>query len=211
MQQDLLIKRKRIIPMRLKVITIIILILTYIFANIHFHKLDDASISINKVFPKEFYGWKSKDIKVDKSVFKFLRPEEILSRIYTDPQTGKTIYLSIVMTDKRANIHDPNVCYRMQNIEMDSEKPINLSSDYLAKQVLGKRGKEPYDIIYWYTDLNKTYDERADFMSQIAISKFFDKPLKAFALVILITPKDGKGDVKLFASQISDFIIKLGK
>lgn len=197
--------------MKIKIIIICILILSFALANLHFHNVETTPPKINQLIPTEFSNWKSKDIKIDKAVFKFLDPDELLSRVYTDSKTGKKIFLSIVLTDKRARIHDPNICYRMQNIEMDSEKTVNITSEHLAKLVLGKKGKESYDIIYWYTDLKSNYPERAVFMKQIALAKFLDQPMKGFALVILISSKDNKGDINQLATQINDVLLKVGR
>lgn len=197
--------------MKARIIILVILILSLFLANYHQKKIVVETPRVNKIFPYQLGEWTGKDLEVSKSAFKLLKPEELLMRVYKDKKTGQKLSLAIVLTNERSRIHDPEVCYRLQGIEMKREEILPIDKDELVKHVFGSRKKEPYDIIYWYTDLNQTFTDRAKFMKHIALSKFFDKQMVGFALVVVIAPETNNKEVYDFSSQVNDFLIKLGQ
>jgi hypothetical protein len=172
--------------MKIKISAIIILLTAFLLGNLHFNKTNYILPDITKVFPKTLGEWRGSDLIVGKAVLEFIDKKEILLRKYE--LSGKALSLAVVLTQKRDHIHDPEVCYRGQGIIMDTEQNYMIEKNFIVKLVKGKRGRVPYNIIYWYTDLNRDYPERVVFMKNIAFSKLFDKPLKGFALVVIMAP-----------------------
>lgn len=196
--------------MKLKFIVIFILACAVIIANYHVRNIDVKTPLINKTFPKQLEEWVGTDVKVAKSVFKLLNKNNLLFRNYKNAKTDQQINLAIVLTEERSQIHDPEVCYRFQGIEMNKEENIVIDKDYVVKHVFGLKKKQPYDIIYWYTDLNNTFTGRVKFMKHITLSKFFDKPMNGFALIVIISPKSKDSKVYEFAEKVNKFMLSLG-
>lgn len=195
--------------MKYKFIILIILLLAFILANLHFNNTNVSLPLINSAFPYKIGNWEGKDIKANESVYDMLDKSELLLRMYQNKESGQTATLAVVLTNKRDHIHDPEICYRGQGIAMNKETNLMLPPKNMVKYVFGKKKRIPYSIIYWYTDLNKTYTSRVNFMKHIAYTKFFDKPIAGFALVVIMSPKATKeNDLINFAKDVN---IKLSK
>lgn len=196
--------------MKYKLIVLTVLLTAFLLVNLHFNGFKNQVSQINKVFPYKIADWNGKDQKIDESVFTMLDKGEILMRLYKNSKNNRNMSLAIVLTDKRDHIHDPEVCYRGQGIDMYKETIIPMSPQDKARLVFGKKNKNRYDIIYWYTDLKKNYASRVDFLKQVTISRFLDKPFNGYALIVIIAPEiNGENKTLIdFANKVSNNLNK---
>lgn len=196
--------------MKYKLLVLLILIAAIGLTQYKFNSVNVKKLWINEVFPMQIKNWHGKDEKVAENVYKLIPKKELLSRVYTNDKTHKKVYISIVLTNDRETIHDPQICYRGQGIEMTRQKVIMLSQKNEARYVYGIKKEEPYTIIYWYTDLNKTFSGRVNFMREITMSKFWNKPLKGFGLVILMAPHSLEKDVIDLSEDVNKILLNQG-
>ena len=189
---------------------LILLICAVLFTNFHFKNSKANVPPINKVIPYKIDGWEGFDTKADRSVYDILDKNELLLRIYKNLKSGEIVSLAVVLTNKRDHIHDPEVCYRGQGISMNKETFINITPENKAINVYAKKQKAPYRIIYWYTDLNQTYTSRSRFMKDITISRFFDKPVRGYALITVMGPESNIGNID-FAANVNDLMGDINK
>jgi len=193
-----------------KIIVISILLLSLLLVNVHFTKTNFQRPLINKEFPLTINNnWVGTDVKASEITYTMLDEDELLLRDYSNKKTGQVINLAIVMTTKRDHIHDPKLCYTGQGIQISSEKIVKLQPEYPIKYVYGLKQKQPYDIYYWYTDLNNTFTSRVAFMKRITLAKFLDKPMSGFALVVVITPKNNNKNIESFIKEINNRLIEM--
>lgn len=198
--------------MRYKFFVIIILLITIGLANFKFHNNISKLPKINDIFPKNLGDWKSQDLIAADNVYKMIPKDQLLFRKYINTKNNEKINLSIVLTNERETIHDPQICYRAQGIEMTNQKVIEITPQKSkVHYVYGLKLNKPYTIIYWYTNLKKTFPNRAEFMKNIAFSKFWNKPLDAFALVIVMAPSSIEKDVIDFSENANKILLNLDK
>jgi hypothetical protein len=196
--------------MKYKFLLLLILLLAIGLANYKFNNIKVLTPQINKVFPYKIGNWTSRDFKAGKAVYRMIPPNEMLLREYKNSKTGQTASIAIVLTNKRDHIHDPVSCYELQGIVMKKEKTIKISSTDSIVYVEGERQKKPYDIYYWYTDLNKDYTNRAEFMKHIAVTKFFNKPVKGYGLVVIMSPRKNNNELIDFTGEINNILVSKG-
>lgn len=191
--------------MKYKILVIVVLLIAFALSGFGINNIKPLKHKVNDVFPVSLNGWEGKNVKINESVYKMLDKEELLIRNYKNVKTGQELNLAIVLTNKRDHIHDPQICYRGQGISMDREVSLKLNEKDTVIKVLGSKHKKPYNIIYWYTDLNKTYSHRLDFMKQIILFKIFSKPANEFALVVITAPETNGGDKEFvkFAGDVN--------
>lgn len=199
--------------MKHRLFVLITLISAVSIGNFHLNYREIHTPLINQVFPIKIDNWEAKDAKVDKSVYSMIDKNELLLRTYKNKNDNQIINLAIVLTNKRDHIHDPDICYRGQGITFNKEYDKAISAGNIVKYILGKRGNDQYDLMYWYTDLNKIYPSRSNFMRHITISKFIDKPMTSFGLVVLISPKIKQDESNLidFAGKVNSILNRLNK
>lgn len=171
-----------------KIITITILLASFIFANFNMNKEIYSLPDVKTIVPLTIKEWQGKNLNPGNAVFEFMEDYELLLRLYENKKTPETISVAVVLTDKREHIHDPEVCYRGQGIYVQSEENLSISPDINLKVLKGKRNEQPYNVIYWYSDLEKTYSERTFFMKNVVTSKFLGRPVKGYALIVLLVP-----------------------
>lgn len=198
----------KLVPLKHKIIVLIFLLSSLVIANLHFNNHKNKLILINQAFPYKISNWEGKDIKSAKSIYEMIDKEEFLFREYHNTANNQKVILAIVLTNKRDHIHDPEVCYRGQGISMENEKPLKIDPAFVANYVYGATVKENYNMLYWYTDLENSYSNRAIFMKDIAKILFFDKPSNGFGLVVLLgTEKETKRkDLSLLAEDINNYL-----
>jgi len=194
--------------MKYKLIVLIILLSALFLANIHFNNHKNQVIFINQVFPYKIGSWEGKNIKPAKSTYEMIDKEEFLFREYRNKLDNQKVILAIVLTKKRDHVHDPDVCYRGQGISMVNERPLQVNSNFIPNYVYGKTAKERYNMLYWYTDLNKSYNNRVKFMKNITKSLFFDNNSNGFGLIVILgTEKESKKqDLTKFADNINNHL-----
>jgi len=196
--------------MKIKITALIILIATFIFANYNQSGDTKDLPAIRELIPMTIGKWQGKDLKVDKAVFEHLEENELLLRLYRNEEIDKTLSLAIVLTDRRDHIHDPEICYRGQGIFINDEKTMNLDKNMSLKVLKGNRRGQSCDVIYWYSDLNRTYSERAVFMKDIVISKFIGKKTKGYALAVIVAPEKIKeAELKSFTAKINFILMNI--
>lgn len=201
--------------MKTKIITIIIMISALLCVNLSKNYAQKQVPEINKYFPREMNGWTGVDFKPDEGVYSMLRKNELLLRNYKNNSTGEKVSLAIVLSNKRDQIHDPNLCYRGQGLMIEKEVDKNISPEDIVKFTECKKYGKNCNMIFWYTDFKKVYSDRASFMSNVIFSKLFDKPMDGLALVVIIghakkNPSENPELVK-FAHQVNDELFKLVK
>jgi len=197
--------------MKHKFIVIILLLAAISFVNFKFNHISPKLPLINKVFPQKLGDWQGENLIAADNVYKMIPKDQLLMRLYKNTKNQKVINLSIVLTDERETIHDPQICYRGQGFDMTKQKVISLTQKNKVHYVYAIKNKEPYTIIYWYTDLKQTFPERVGFMSDITLSKFWNRPLKGFGLVIITAPRSIEQDVIHFAETTNKLLFELDK
>jgi|GEM_PF-1330714 len=190
-----------------KFLLLIILLLAILLANYRFNNIKVMTPAINEVIPHTIGNWTSRDSKPGKAVYRMISPDEMLLRGYKNSKTGQIIGVSIVLTNKRDHIHDPESCYKLQGIVMKKEKVIKISSSDSVIYADSERQKQPYDIYYWYTDLNKNYTSRTEFMKHIALTRFFNKPVKGYGLVIIMSERKDRNNLIQFVRDINKILM----
>lgn len=179
-------------------------------ANYNLNSKKKLGVKINNIFPYEFQGWKGKDITPDKVTFTMLEPEELLFRTYE--KNDKKIYLTIVLTNKRDHIHDPQVCYRGQGVDMDKQKFIKFGKQGInAYWVNAKKQDTPYNIVYWYTDLDKTYSSRYEFMKNVIFANIMNKPIFYYLLISISGLNVSNEELKIFAEKVNNDLFEIDK
>ena len=187
--------------MKYKIIILFLLVLAAFLANFGLNKNPVLKHKINIIFPYKFYGWDGTDSKADNAVYKVLDPNELLLRSYR--QGDRQISLSIVLTNKRDHIHDPQICYRGQGIDMKEQKPV-MYKDIKAIFVNGKKRQRDYKVIYWYTTIDKTYSSRSQFMKEVITSIIMGRPIPEYALVIVSGIDIDEQELSEFAEKVND-------
>ncbi len=197
--------------MKYKLTAIIILIVAICLVTFKFNNKKVELPLINKVFPEKIGDWQGQDITAANNVYKMIPKDQLLFRKYKNSKNNDTLSLSIVLTNERETIHDPQICYRGQGIEMTKQKVMSLSQKHNVHYVYGLKQEKPYTIVYWYTDLNKTFPDRVSFMKDITLSKFWDKSSKGFGLVIIMAPNSMEKDVLKFSEDTNKILLDIGK
>lgn len=192
--------------MKYKIIIILLLISALFLANYNLNNKKELSYKINDVFPYELNQWKGKDIEPDKSVYTMIDPEELLFRTYE--YNDEKIHLSIVLTNRRDHIHDPQVCYRGQGVNMNDGNFVNFGNEINALLIKAKKQKFSYNIIYWYTDLDKTYSSRYEFMKKAIILSALNKPV-VFILVSVSGAGISQDELMMFAEEVNNKLFEL--
>lgn len=187
--------------MKYKITVIFILFLAFMLSGFGNNAIEPLKYKINDVFPKTVKDWEGRDVKIQESVYTMLDKEELMIRNYKNRKSGRKLDLAIVYTNKRDHIHDPNVCYRGQGISMDRESKIKISDNDIGVLVDGHKNRKPYKILYWYTDLNRTFDKRFDFMKNIIISKMLNKRVPAIVLVVITAQDISSSELASFAND----------
>lgn len=195
--------------MKYKITIIFLLIFSFFFANYNLASKKELTYKINEVFPQKFNEWKGTDIKADKVVYTMIDPDEFLFRRYE--YKDKKIYLTIVLTNKRDHIHDPQVCYRGQGVNMDNQIRIQFGKDINAYMVNADKNQAPYKIIYWYFDQDKTYSSRSEFMKHIIISNILNKPAFNYSLIAVSGANISEEDLKDFSYNVSQKLYEISK
>jgi len=194
--------------MRYKIAVVFILLIAVFWANFDINRDKSLDYKINQVFPYKFNEWTGTDIVADKSVYTMIDPDELLFRKYK--LNDKEVVLSIVLTKKRDHIHDPQVCYTGQGVNMNKERNINFDkiNGLLVDSV---KREHPFKIIYWYTDLNKTYSSRSEFMKNAVISSLLNKSNVDYALVSVSSKNINEEELKRFSSRVNQKLFKKDK
>lgn len=196
--------------MKYRLIILIILIFAFVAGNLHLGRQKKQLAPINTVFPYKIGIWEGKDVKPDESVYKMLDRDELLLRKYQNKADKQIISLAVILTAKRDHVHDPEVCYRGQGLDMQNEHEIDLSSVHKIMQVSAKNSNKQYNMLYWYSDGPNTYPKRVKFMTNVTITRFFDKPNNGFALVVILSDKKSvsKEVILDFANKVNETLNK---
>lgn len=64
--------------------------------------------------PLELNGYRGRALEPSKSVFGYLNPDEMIERIYVDPDEAYVVKLSIVFARGWRALHSPRACYKNQ-------------------------------------------------------------------------------------------------
>lgn len=187
--------------MKYKITVIFIIFMAFMLSGFGNNVIKPLKYKINDVFPKTVKDWNGKDAMVQASVYTMLDKEELMIRNYKNHKTGRELDLAIVFTNKRDHIHDPNVCYRGQGISMDRESTIKINDNDSGVLVDGQKNRKPYKILYWYTDLNRNFDNRFDFMKNIILSRILNKRIPAIALVVITAKDVSRSELVSFAND----------
>ncbi len=193
------------------IIVIALLLISLLLANLSFRQVSNEEIVISKIIPYTIDGWTGKDLKADKATLGWFDEGEFLFRMYE--KDNKKLSLAIIFTNKVSHIHDPQICYRGQGINMQKQSLLALEAESKVNYILGKKTDgSKYDIFYWYSDLKRVYSSRKEFITNISISKFLDKNSAYFALIAIVSEKDEKdGNIeakKRLANKINEILSK---
>lgn len=190
-----------------KIILIVIILFTFILANVDFGKKIASSYSDAKRFPKNINGWTGQNHEFNKTsgIFNIMSQEDFILRVYK--KTGKKdINMALVLADNKNKVHDPQICYKLQGFEFLKAKNIKLSPELNANFIKTRKERKEYLFIYWYTDLDKNYSTRTEFWREIIFRRIAGKPIKAYGIVILYTPVENTKDLKKFALKVNKIL-----
>lgn len=192
----------------IKVIIIFLLSIGIIAAN--FKSLNENSelnINLAHFFPINIASWQGADQLVPDKVFNALSANELLIRNYINNKTK--IYLAIVISDQISHVHDPEICYKLQGFAFKESKNTALSefTSVMERDALYKN--ERYKFIYWYTNLDSTFNNRVSFFFNYFWRKFTGQPIKAHGIVILYAKEENYSDLMQFAKNIEEILTKL--
>ncbi len=191
-----------------KLITLAILIVTFVLANINFQKNKSANILINSEFPSQIGKWNGKDVQINESTFDIIDRDELMMRKYINADNKDFATVSIVVSENRDHIHNPSICYVGQGIAITNPSVINLGKDKV-NYFDGYKNKEKYIVIYWFSDLERTYHSNSDFSMSVRTRKFWNKPVKGMALVVITSKSKNKEDLLNFANSINKKLLSL--
>jgi len=195
--------------MKHKIIILLLLFSSIVLVNVHVNKVSLQAIDVNKVFPHKIGEWVGADYKANEDVYKMVPSKEMLLRVYKNSKTKQEVSLAIVLTDRRDHVHIPDICYSGQGFIFKNEKTVNLSKGRQIVLVSALKQNKKYDIYYWYTDLKDTYSDRVKFLKHMTFSRFFDKLIKCYGLVVIISPHDNKMQTMDFNKKVDLQLTKL--
>ncbi len=198
--------------MKIKLTALLVLITAFLLAHVGKDGGDYALPDIRKTVPMKIGGWSGQNLEPGGAVFEFLDEEELLLRGYKRAGTNEQLSLAVVLTKKRNHIHDPEVCYRGQGIFIKEEQTFPVDENMILKVLKGTKKGRPCDVVYWYSDLERVYPERAVFMKNIVISRLTGRPSKGYALVVIIIPDKIKEEtLKKFTRDVNSILINIHK
>lgn len=188
-----------------KIIIIVILAASFIFANFNQH--NTRILNINDIFPVQFAGWTSSEVKVDKVVYSILSKKELLSRKYS--KNNNSFVLDIVSTNNRESIHYPEECYAGSGLKIIQRSVIAVSPTLKTTLITLQRGTKKFQIMYWFTDLDKNFSNRPDFMKSNVIKKVLNHKLKTYGLVTINSTFNNEKELIEFARATESELNKI--
>lgn len=200
--------------MKFKIITVCLLLAALIFSNIRLNDHKKSDILINDLIPKQIKNWSSKELTTCDATFSMIGREELLLRLYKQKGYNNPITLGIVYTNKRDHIHNPENCYLGQGFDNFKKSQILLDNKYPVNLLKSKRNRKDHYTIFWYTEKNKTFPDKAAFMRKIIKNKFFDDQTGGFAVVTLTLRYEKAEDLeklKDLSSEVNTILLKTEK
>jgi hypothetical protein len=196
---------------KIKVFILILLILTAFVTNYNFaDNVEPPKVNIKDRIPLSILDYTGTEEEIPEKVFNIIKPEEISIRSYkkADGDNEKQINLALVVSEDKENLHAPEVCYKLQGFEFKKETGFRLSECCKVTRVDTIRQDKPYIFHFYYTDMERVYTTRTEFMTNIMINKVLNKPRKKYALVLAFTEDSNEDDLKDFSKAVNDLILK---
>ena len=190
-----------------KIIILILLIFTYVITNFSLgsSNVEPAKVNIQDKIPYIISGYHGKEQEIPEKVFSIIQPEEIMIRSYK--KGNQEINLAVVVSENKEDLHAPEICYKLQGFQFNKSEGISISNGCRLTQVDTIKDDKPYIFHFYYTDMEKVYTNRAEFMTNIILSKILNKPRKKYALITSFTNADNNDDLKIFSEKINEHIV----
>jgi EpsI family protein len=142
-----------------RVVTALLLLQGIVFYSVALRAEDTPPVSPLSTFPAGVSGWQLyKDVQVDDETREILKADDILNRIYVNPQLKADAYLFIAFfkTQRYGQApHSPKNCLPGNGFEPVESGPISISIPGRAEPIevnryLTARGDEKSVTLYWY-------------------------------------------------------------
>jgi hypothetical protein len=162
----------------------------------------DVSVDVKKIIPAEIANRLGKDLYVDKKVYSRIFPNELVVRKYESKAGKGSIYLTVVISNDRSHIHDPEVCYKLQGFDFSAKKIVRLSSGMRVCSLSAVKENEKYSFIYWYTNTERQFDSRLSFFLDHFWNKCINKPVLLSGIIILYSDSDNYFELAEFSDKL---------
>ena len=162
-------------------------------------------VNVDDIIPVSFNGWHGDDLPIDKTIYTRIFPNELVIRKYQNPTIHKDIYLTVVLSPERSHIHDPLICYKLQGFKFIKFEKSLLKDDMPVTIANTLKDNKNYTFLYWYTNLQKDFDNRTDFFKDYFFSKLENRN-SISGLIILYSQDCDKKTIKEFAIKINNVI-----
>jgi EpsI family protein len=115
-------------------------------------------------FPRTVGGWgMTRDFPVEKEVQEVLRADDLMSRVYMNPQqtAGASLFMAFFKTQRYGQApHSPKNCLPGSGWEPkeDSKRPVvvpGMAEPIVVKKYLIERGDQKSLVLYWYQSHNR--------------------------------------------------------
>ena len=178
-----------------KYIAIIILLVatTFISWSLYFKSYmheDKVHISL---FPKEFAGWSSEEMKITDDEYAVLETKNAFVRRYFKP-SGEEVFLFIVYSESNRKVsHPPEVCYIGSGATVTSSTHAELSADngtsVRTNRLILEQGDNKQVAYYWFKVGNTFTSNYWKQQALIAIKTFLGQPASSALIRVSATVK----------------------
>lgn len=188
------------------IIILLLLIVTTVVTNMSFgSNAAPPKVNIKDRIPLAVNGYEAEEGEIPEKVYSLINPEEIIMRAYKSGDN--VINLAAVVSENRDNLHAPEICYKLQGFQFKQEKPFMLNGCCKISKVDTIRQDKPYIFHFYYTDMEKVYTNRTDFVKNLVISKIMNEPRKKYALVIAFSEVSNEADLVEFSEKVVNMVL----